>query len=62
MNKYLDNKIITSVSKFVKKSINEAYDTSSIYDNNIVFQSDCSSIIYMLLYLLYLLVINITNE
>ena len=33
MNKYLYNKIITSVSKIVKRSINEAYDTSSIYDN-----------------------------
>ena len=32
MNKSLYNKIITSVSKVVKKSINEAYDTS-IYDN-----------------------------
>ena len=32
MNKSLYNKIITSVSKGVKKSINEAYDTS-IYDN-----------------------------
>ena len=33
MNKSLYYKIITSVSKVVKKSINEAYDTSSIYDN-----------------------------
>ena len=32
MNKSLYNKIITSVSKVIKKSINEAYDTS-IYDN-----------------------------
>ena len=32
MNNSLYNKIITSVSKVVKKSINEAYDTS-IYDN-----------------------------
>ena len=32
MNNFLYNKIITSVSKVVKKSINEAYDTS-IYDN-----------------------------
>ena len=32
MNNSLYNKIITSVSKVVKKSINEAYNTS-IYDN-----------------------------
>ena len=32
MNKSLYNKIITSVSKVIKKSINEAYDTS-MYDN-----------------------------
>ena len=32
MNKSLYNKIITSASKVIKKSINEAYDTS-IYDN-----------------------------
>ena len=32
MNKSVYNKIITSVSKVIKKSINEAYDTS-IYDN-----------------------------
>ena len=32
MNNFLYNKIITSVSKVIKKSINEAYDTS-IYDN-----------------------------
>ena len=32
MNESLYNKIITSVSKVVKKSINEAYDVS-IYDN-----------------------------
>ena len=33
MNKSLYNKIINRVSKIVKRSINEAYDTSSIYDN-----------------------------
>ena len=33
MNKSLYNKIMLSVSKVVKRSINEAYDTSSIYDN-----------------------------
>ena len=33
MNKSLYNKIMLSVAKVVKKSINEAYDTSSIYDN-----------------------------
>ena len=33
MNESLYNKIILSVSKVVKRSINEAYDTSSIYDN-----------------------------
>ena len=32
MNESLYNKIITSVSKIVKKSINEAYNKSSIYD------------------------------
>ena len=32
MNNFLYNKIIASVSKVIKKSINEAYDTS-IYDN-----------------------------
>ena len=36
MNKSLYNKIINSVSKVVKKSINEAYDTSSIYDNKYI--------------------------
>ena len=36
MNKSLYNKIITNVSKIVKKSINEAYDTSSIYDNRYI--------------------------
>ena len=35
MNKSLYNKIITSVSKVVKKSINEAYDNNSIYDRYI---------------------------
>ena len=33
MNKFLYNKIMLSVAKVVKRSINEAYDTSSIYDN-----------------------------
>ena len=33
MNKSFYNKIINRVSKVIKKSINEAYDTSSIYDN-----------------------------
>ena len=33
MNEFLYNKIMLSVAKVVKKSINEAYDTSSIYDN-----------------------------
>ena len=35
MNESLYNKIITSVSKIVKKSINEAYD-ASIYDNKYI--------------------------
>ena len=35
MNKSLYNKIINSVSKIVKKSINEAYDNKSIYDRYI---------------------------
>ena len=37
MNESLYNKIITSVSKVVKKSINEAYDNKSIYDRYISF-------------------------
>ena len=36
MNKFLYNKIINSVSKIVKKSINEAYNIS-IYDRHISF-------------------------
>ena len=35
MNKSLYNKIINSVSKVVKRSINEAYDNNSIYDRYI---------------------------
>ena len=35
MNKSLYNKIITRVSKVVKKSINEAYN-KSIYDNRYI--------------------------
>ena len=35
MNKFLYNKIITKISKIVKKSINEAYDNKSIYDRYI---------------------------
>ena len=42
MNKYLYNKIITSVSKIVKESINEAYN-KSIYDRYI--SSDNQSIL-----------------
>ena len=42
MNKYLYNKIITSVSKIVKRSINEAYDTSSIYDNRYISSDELS--------------------
>ena len=38
----LYNKIINSVSKVVKKSINEAYDTSSIYDNRYISFDDLS--------------------
>ena len=33
MNKSLYNKIINSVSKVVKESINETYNNKSIYDN-----------------------------
>ena len=44
MNKSLYNKIINSVSKVVKRSINEAYDTSSIYDNRYI-SSDEQSIL-----------------
>ena len=36
MNNSLYNKIITSVSKVVKRSINEAYDNKSIYDNRYI--------------------------
>ena len=43
MNKSLYNKIILSVSKVVKRSINEAYDTS-IYDNRYI-SSDEQSIL-----------------
>ena len=46
MNKYLYNKIITSVSKVVKKSINEAYDTSSIYDNRYISSDEQSILNY----------------
>ena len=41
MNKSLYNKIINSVSKVVKESINEAYDTS-IYDNRYISSDDQS--------------------
>lgn len=44
MNKSLYNKIILSVSKVVKRSINEAYDTSYIYDNRYI-SSDEQSIL-----------------
>ena len=37
MNKSLYNKIINSVSKVVKESINEAYDNKSIYDRYILY-------------------------
>ena len=37
MNKFLYNKIMLSVAKIVKKSINEAYDNNSIYDRYISF-------------------------
>ena len=37
MNESLYNKIITSVSKIVKKSINEAYDNKSIYNKDMSF-------------------------
>ena len=43
MNKSLYNKIINSVSKVVKESINEAYDNKSIYDRYI--SSDEQSIL-----------------
>ena len=43
MNKSLYNKIINSVSKVVKESINEAYDNNSIYDRYI--SSDAQSIL-----------------
>ena len=36
MNEFLYNKIMLSVAQVVKKSINEAYDTSSIYDNKYI--------------------------
>ena len=36
MNKFLYNKIMLSVAKVVKESINEAYDTSYIYDNRYI--------------------------
>ena len=42
MNKFLYNKIINSVSKVIKESINEAYDVS-IYDRYI--SSDDQSIL-----------------
>ena len=35
MNEFLYNKIMLSVAKVIKKSINEAYDTS-IYDNKYI--------------------------
>ena len=44
MNKFLYNKIMLSVAKVVKRSINEAYDTSSIYDNRYI-SSDEQSIL-----------------
>ena len=37
MNKYLYNKIMLSVAKVVKKSINEAYDNKSIYNKDMSF-------------------------
>ena len=43
MNKFLYNKIMLSVAKVVKKSINEAYDNNSIYDRYI--SSDDQSIL-----------------
>ena len=45
MNNSLYNKIITSVSKVVKKSINEAYDTS-IYDNRYISSDEQSILNY----------------
>ena len=36
MNEFLYNKIMLYVAEVVKKSINEAYDTSSIYDNKYI--------------------------
>ena len=46
MNKFLYNKIILSVSKVVKKSINEAYDTSYIYDNRYISSDEQSILNY----------------
>ena len=42
MNKSLYNKIILSVSKVVKRNINEAYDTSYIYDNRYISSDELS--------------------
>ena len=42
MNEFLYNKIMLSVAEVVKKSINEAYDTSSIYDNKYISSDDQS--------------------
>ena len=46
MNNSLYNKIITSVSKVIKKSINEAYDTSYIYDNRYISSDEQSILNY----------------
>ena len=46
MNKFLYNKIMLSVAKVVKKSINEAYDTSYIYDNRYISSDEQSILNY----------------
>ena len=46
MNKFLYNKIMLSVAKVVKRSINEAYDTSSIYDNRYISSDEQSILNY----------------
>ena len=45
MNKFLYNKIMLSVAKVVKRSINEAYDTS-IYDNRYISSDEQSILNY----------------
>ena len=45
MNKFLYNKIMLSVAKVVKESINEAYDTS-IYDNRYISSDEQSILNY----------------